>query len=30
MRLACCVKVHGDMTVDTKPEIDLYGENFFG
>src|SRR5215475_13906397 len=29
MRLACCVKVHGDMTVVTKPPIDLFGENFF-
>jgi len=29
MRLACCVKVHGDMTVVTGPELDLYGENFF-
>ncbi len=29
MRLACCVTVHGDMTVDTKPQIDLFGENFF-
>jgi ferredoxin len=29
MRLACCVTVHGDMTVDTKPNMDLFGENFF-
>jgi ferredoxin len=29
MRLACCVSVHGDMTVETKPQIDLFGENFF-
>ena len=29
MRLSCCVTVHGDMTVDTKPQIDLFGENFF-
>jgi ferredoxin len=29
MRLACCVKVHGDMTVVTNPTIDLFGENFF-
>lgn len=29
MRLACCVTVHGDMTVDTKPNIDLFGDNFF-
>ena len=29
MRLACCVQVHGDMTVVTNPPIDLFGENFF-
>jgi ferredoxin len=29
MRLACCVKVHGDMTVLTNPPVDLFGENFF-
>ncbi|HZZ30158.1 MAG TPA: ferredoxin [Pirellulales bacterium] len=29
MRLACCVKVHGDMTVVTNPQLDLFGENFF-
>jgi len=29
MRLACCVTVHGDMTVVTNPSLDLYGENFF-
>jgi ferredoxin len=29
MRLACCVEVHGDMTVVTKPPVDLFGENFF-
>ena len=29
MRLACCVKVHGDMTVVTRPPLDLFGENFF-
>jgi ferredoxin len=29
MRLACCVKVHGDMTVVTGPPLDLFGENFF-
>lgn len=29
MRLACCVKVNGDMTVETNPKIDLFGENFF-
>ncbi len=29
MRLACQVKVMGDMEVETGPEIDLFGENFF-
>lgn len=29
MRLACQVKVHGDMEVETGPEINLFGENFF-
>ncbi|MFO0914249.1 MAG: 2Fe-2S iron-sulfur cluster-binding protein [Pirellulales bacterium] len=29
MRLACCLKVHGDMEVETGPELDLFGENFF-
>ena len=29
MRLACQVKVHGDMEVETGPELDLFGENFF-
>ena len=29
MRLACQVTVHGDMEVETGPELDLYGENFF-
>ncbi|MEM9352550.1 MAG: ferredoxin [Planctomycetota bacterium] len=29
MRLACQVKVMGDMEVVTGPEIDLFGENFF-
>jgi ferredoxin len=29
MRLACCCQVMGDMTVETKPEINLTGENFF-
>ncbi|MCC7084216.1 MAG: (2Fe-2S)-binding protein [Pirellulales bacterium] len=29
MRLACYVEVHGDMTVETNPQIDLFGENFF-
>ena len=29
MRLSCCVTVHGDMEVETGPELDLFGENFF-
>jgi ferredoxin len=29
MRLACRTKVYGDVDVVTKPELDLYGENFF-
>src|SRR5262245_30404948 len=29
MRLACYVEVHGDMTVETNPQMDLFGENFF-
>ena len=29
MRLACQVKVNGDIEVVTGPEIDLFGENFF-
>ena len=29
MRLACQTTVLGDMTVETKPALDLYGENFF-
>ena len=29
MRLACQVKVMGDMEVETGPELDLFGENFF-
>jgi len=29
MRLACKTKVHGDVEVETGPEIDLFGENFF-
>src|SRR5688572_10266230 len=29
MRLACCVEVHGDMTVETGPPLNLAGENFF-
>ena len=29
MRLACCTQVNGDMTVETKPPLNLTGENFF-
>lgn len=29
MRLSCQTKVLGDMEVETGPEIDLFGENFF-
>ncbi len=29
MRLACCVEVNGDITVETNPELNVYGENFF-
>ncbi len=29
MRLSCQVTVEGDMEVETGPELDLYGENFF-
>ena len=29
MRLACQVKVLGDLEVETGPELDLFGENFF-
>jgi ferredoxin len=29
MRLACQVKVNGDMDVETGPELNLFGENFF-
>ena len=29
MRLACQCKVHGDVEVETGPELDLFGENFF-
>lgn len=29
MRLACKTTVHGDIEVETCPELDLYGENFF-
>lgn len=29
MRLACKTTVHGDIEVETGPELNLYGENFF-
>ena len=29
MRLACCTKVHGDIEVQSGPEVNLFGENFF-
>ena len=29
MRLACKTTVHGDIEVETGPELDLFGENFF-
>jgi len=29
MRLSCQVTVHGDIEVETGPELDLFGENFF-
>jgi ferredoxin len=29
MRLACQTRVFGDMTVETRPPLNLYGENFF-
>ena len=29
MRLACTTKVMGDIEVETAPELDLFGENFF-
>jgi ferredoxin len=29
MRLACQVEVRGDIEVETGPELDLFGENFF-
>jgi ferredoxin len=29
MRLACLTTVHGDMEVETGPEMNLFGENFF-
>lgn len=29
MRLACCTTVHGDIEVQSAPEFNLFGENFF-
>lgn len=29
MRLACMTKVEGDIEVETGPEVNLWGENFF-
>ncbi|QDU94283.1 2Fe-2S iron-sulfur cluster-binding protein [Lignipirellula cremea] len=29
MRLACCCQVKGDIEVETGPETNLFGENFF-
>lgn len=29
MRLACCTKINGDIEVETNPEFNLFGENFF-
>ena len=29
MRLACQTQVNGDMTVETKPPMNWFGENFF-
>ena len=29
MRLACQTRVNGDITVETKPPLNLFGENFF-
>ena len=29
MRLACKTTVHGDIEVETGPEFNLFGENFF-
>ena len=29
MRLACCTKVLGDIEVQSGPEVNLFGENFF-
>ena len=29
MRLACCTKVNGDIEVESGPEVNLFGDNFF-
>lgn len=29
MRLACMTTVHGDIEVESGPELNLFGENFF-
>ncbi len=29
MRLACCTQVNGDIEVESGPEVNLFGENFF-
>ncbi len=29
MRLACCTTVDGDITVETTPPMNLFGDNFF-
>ena len=29
MRLACMTQIHGDIEVETWPELNLVGENFF-
>lgn len=29
MRLSCQTRVNGDMDVETKPALNLFGENFF-
>jgi ferredoxin len=29
MRLACCTQVKGDIEVESGPEVNFFGENFF-
>lgn len=29
MRLACCTTVNGDIEVESGPEVNFFGENFF-